>query len=50
MDYESLISLGSIMGSGGLIIMDESSDMVDVARYFMEFAWMKVAANVCLAE
>lgn len=37
MDYDSLISLGSIMGSGGLIIMDESSDMVDVARYFMEF-------------
>lgn len=37
MDYESLISLGSIMGSGGLIIMDETSDMVDVARYFMEF-------------
>ncbi|MBL7743552.1 MAG: SLBB domain-containing protein, partial [Chitinophagaceae bacterium] len=37
MDYESLVSLGSIMGSGGLIIMDKSSDMVDVARYFMEF-------------
>lgn len=37
MDYESLTSLGSIMGSGGLIIMDQSSDMVDVARYFMEF-------------
>lgn len=37
MDYESLMSLGSIMGSGGLIIMDEQSDMVDVARYFMEF-------------
>jgi NADH:ubiquinone oxidoreductase subunit F (NADH-binding)/(2Fe-2S) ferredoxin len=37
MDYESLMSLGSIMGSGGLIIMDEHSDMVDVARYFMEF-------------
>lgn len=37
MDYESLISLGSIMGSGGLIIMDKSSDMVDVARFFMEF-------------
>jgi NADP-reducing hydrogenase subunit HndC len=36
-DYESLVSLGSIMGSGGLIIMDETSDMVDVARYFMEF-------------
>ncbi|MBS1666600.1 MAG: SLBB domain-containing protein [Bacteroidetes bacterium] len=38
MDYESLISLGSIMGSGGLIIMDKSSDMVDVAKYFMEFS------------
>jgi len=37
MDYESLMSLGSIMGSGGLIVMDESSDMVDVARFFMEF-------------
>jgi len=37
MDYESLVSLGSIMGSGGLIIMDKTSDMVDVARYFMEF-------------
>jgi len=37
MDYDSLISLGSIMGSGGLIIMDGHSDMVDVARYFMEF-------------
>lgn len=37
MDYESLQELGSIMGSGGLIVMDESSDMVDVARFFMEF-------------
>lgn len=37
MDYESLVSLGSIMGSGGLIVMDETSDMVDVARFFMEF-------------
>jgi NADH:ubiquinone oxidoreductase subunit F (NADH-binding)/(2Fe-2S) ferredoxin len=37
MDYESLTSLGSIMGSGGLIVMDETSDMVDVARFFMEF-------------
>ena len=37
MDYESLVSLGSIMGSGGLIVMDKSSDMVDVARFFMEF-------------
>jgi NADH:ubiquinone oxidoreductase subunit F (NADH-binding)/(2Fe-2S) ferredoxin len=37
MDYEALVGLGSIMGSGGLIIMDEQSDMVDVARFFMEF-------------
>ncbi|MGE5519759.1 MAG: NADH-ubiquinone oxidoreductase-F iron-sulfur binding region domain-containing protein [Candidatus Dadabacteria bacterium] len=36
-DYEDLVSLGSIMGSGGLIVMDQSSNMVDVARYFMEF-------------
>ncbi len=37
MDYENLVALGSIMGSGGLIVMDETSDMVDVARFFMEF-------------
>ena len=36
-DYESLASVGSIMGSGGLIVMDETSCMVDVAKYFMEF-------------
>jgi bidirectional [NiFe] hydrogenase diaphorase subunit len=36
-DYESLVALGSIMGSGGMIVMDEANDMVDVARYFMEF-------------
>ncbi len=36
-DYESLTALGSIMGSGGLIVMDETADMVDVARFFMEF-------------
>jgi bidirectional [NiFe] hydrogenase diaphorase subunit len=36
-DYESLASAGSIMGSGGMIIMDESSCMVDVAKYFMDF-------------
>jgi bidirectional [NiFe] hydrogenase diaphorase subunit len=37
-DYESLQSIGSIMGSGGLIVMDDSASMVDVARYFMEFS------------
>jgi bidirectional [NiFe] hydrogenase diaphorase subunit len=36
-DYESLTQLGSIMGSGGMIVMDDSTRMVDVARYFMEF-------------
>ncbi len=37
LDYESLSELGAIMGSGGLIVMDEDSCMVDVARYFLEF-------------
>jgi NADP-reducing hydrogenase subunit HndC len=37
MDYESLISVGSMMGSGGLIVMDEDNCMVDVARFFLEF-------------
>jgi bidirectional [NiFe] hydrogenase diaphorase subunit len=36
-DYDSLVQAGSIMGSGGLIVMDDSSCMVDVARFFMEF-------------
>jgi bidirectional [NiFe] hydrogenase diaphorase subunit len=36
-DYESLVKVGSIMGSGGMIVMDETSSMVDVARFFMEF-------------
>lgn len=37
LDYESLAELGAIMGSGGLIVMNEDSCMVDVARFFMEF-------------
>jgi bidirectional [NiFe] hydrogenase diaphorase subunit len=36
-DYESLRALGSIVGSGGLIIMDERSCMVDVAKFFLDF-------------
>ncbi|HXR45871.1 MAG TPA: NADH-quinone oxidoreductase subunit NuoF [Candidatus Limnocylindrales bacterium] len=36
-DYESLQKLGSIMGSGGMVVMDEDSCMVDVARFFMDF-------------
>lgn len=36
-DYESLAQVGSIMGSGGMIVMDETSCMVDVAKFFIEF-------------
>lgn len=36
-DYESLKALGSIMGSGGLIVMDDTTCMVDLARFFLEF-------------
>jgi len=37
MDYENLPQLGTIMGSGGLIVMDETSCMVDVAKFFLKF-------------
>jgi NADH:ubiquinone oxidoreductase subunit F (NADH-binding) len=46
-DYESLMKMGSIMGSGGMIVMDEQSCMVDVARYFMEFC-MSESCGKCL--
>ena len=36
-DYESLVGVGSFMGSGGMIVMDDTSCMVDVAKYFMDF-------------
>ena len=36
-DYESLAKVGSIMGSGGMIVMDDTSSMVDIAKFFMEF-------------
>ena len=36
-DYETVKEVGAIMGSGGLIVMDDSTSMVDIARYFMEF-------------
>ncbi len=36
-DYESLVQAGSMMGSGGMIVMDEDTCMVDIARFFMEF-------------
>jgi len=37
-DYESLTELGAIMGSGGMVVMDQDNCMVDVARYFLEFS------------
>ncbi|WP_414565405.1 MULTISPECIES: NADH-ubiquinone oxidoreductase-F iron-sulfur binding region domain-containing protein [unclassified Anabaena] len=46
-DYESLSNLGSIMGSGGMIVMDQSTNMVDVARFFMEFC-MDESCGKCI--
>ena len=46
-DYQSLQKIGSIMGSGGLIVMDSTSCMVDVARYFMEFC-MDESCGKCI--
>ncbi len=47
MDYEALQALGSIMGSGGLIVMGEGSCMVDIARYFMGFC-MEESCGKCV--
>ncbi|MBQ4649080.1 MAG: NADH-quinone oxidoreductase subunit NuoF [Firmicutes bacterium] len=38
-DYDNLIALGSMMGSGGLIVMDEDTCMVDLARFFLDFTF-----------
>ncbi len=46
-DYESLARAGSIMGSGGMIVMDQSSCMVDVAKYFMDFC-MTESCGKCI--
>jgi bidirectional [NiFe] hydrogenase diaphorase subunit len=46
-DYESLGKLGSIMGSGGMIVMDDTTNMVDVARFFMEFC-MDESCGKCI--
>lgn len=46
-DYESLQKAGSHMGSGGMIVMDETSCMVDVAKYFMEFC-MTESCGKCI--
>jgi bidirectional [NiFe] hydrogenase diaphorase subunit len=46
-DYESLIKVGSIMGSGGMIVMDQDTSMVDIARFFMEFC-MDESCGKCI--
>ena len=46
-DYESLVSLGSIMGSGGMVVMDEHTNMVDVARFYMQFC-MEESCGKCV--
>ncbi len=46
-DYESLAKVGSLMGSGGMIVMDESACMVDVAKFFVEFC-MSESCGKCI--
>ncbi len=46
-DYESLSKLGSIMGSGGMIVMDQTTNMVEIARFFMEFC-MDESCGKCI--
>ncbi|MBX7212608.1 MAG: NADH-quinone oxidoreductase subunit NuoF [Thermoflexales bacterium] len=46
-DYESLAQVGSIMGSGGMIVMDDKTDMVEIARFFMEFC-MEESCGKCV--
>ena len=47
-DYESLAQVGSIMGSGGMVVMDETACMVDVARYFLSFTQSE-SCGKCIA-
>ncbi len=37
-DYDSLVAIGSMMGSGGMIVMDETDNMVDIAKFYLEFS------------
>lgn len=46
-DYESITSTGAIMGSGGMVVMDESSCMVDLARFFLDFT-QKESCGKCV--
>lgn len=46
-DYESLVSVGAMMGSGGLVVMDEDNCMVDIAKFFMDFI-QKESCGKCI--
>lgn len=46
-DYDSLTKIGSIMGSGGMVVMDETTNMVDVARFYMKFC-MEESCGKCI--
>jgi bidirectional [NiFe] hydrogenase diaphorase subunit len=46
-DYDSLMKVGSIMGSGGMVVMDDSTNMVDVARFYMQFC-MEESCGKCI--
>jgi len=46
-DYESLTKLGSIMGSGGMVVMDDKTNMVEIAKFYMEFC-MEESCGKCI--
>jgi bidirectional [NiFe] hydrogenase diaphorase subunit len=46
-DYESLVKLGSIMGSGGMVVMDNTTNMVEIAKFYMEFC-MDESCGKCI--
>lgn len=49
-DYDSLLSAGAMMGSGGLVVMDETTCMVDIARYFLDFTQKESCGQCTLCK
>lgn len=49
-DYDSLLSAGAMMGSGGLVVMDQSTCMVDIARYFLDFTQKESCGQCTLCK
>ena len=49
-DYDSLLASGSMMGSGGMVVMDETTCMVDVARYFLDFTQQESCGQCTLCK